>query len=144
MSKSLLDLADRMNKLAGNLEKEVSRVSISAALEMLDNLVMVTPVDTSNAISNWQISIGSPPSGEVVPYFPGHLGSTRRASAKAAYNVGSEHLNSKQPGQSIYLSNLAPYIVNLNNGSSRQHPGGFVENALVIGRLAIENSKLKV
>ena len=42
----------------------------------------------------------------------------------------------------LFIANNAPYISDLNAGSSKQHPGGFVEAAILIGRLEINNIKV--
>lgn len=144
MAKDLTYLAESMGKLSVKIEKEASRAAIETALAIVGNLVQVTPVDTSNAISNWQTSLDSPITNEIRPYYPGHAGSTQTESAVGALEQSHDALSFKKPGQPIWIANNADYIRDLNDGSSRQAPAGFVESAVVIGRKVARNFKAKV
>lgn len=134
MARNLLDLANSIKKRKKELAILSSETSKKVAFQMLKHLTLVTPVDTSKALSNWQLSIGEPAQSEREAFFLGSKGSTKFASASKTVAEASSVLKSKKPGQSIWISNLADYIVDLNNGSSRQHPGGFVDSALIVGR----------
>lgn len=127
---TLLDLAKRMDRTAKKLDKAASNLVAFVALELTAELADVTPVDTSNAISNWQIGLGAPVSSEREPYYPGHKGSTESMSEDATVIAARIKLKGKKPKQKVYLSNLAPYIVDLDGGSSLQEPGGFVKRAV--------------
>lgn len=139
---NLLDLASRLRSTtktideAGNLRKK------KAALAMVKYLVNETPVDTSQALSNWQVGLGRPVMAEIGPHVPGTAGSSAGASRAAAIAAAEATLAQAKPGQPVYLSNLLPYIRALNNGSSKQHPGGFVEASIIIGRKANLDTKL--
>lgn len=125
------DLASKLDNLAtAGATRRTSEAAIEAALRLLKYLVFRTPVDTSRAMSNWQVGVGAPPVAEIEPYFPGSFGSTRPQSGSEALRVGKERLRQKQPGQLIYVSNLTPYIKDLNDGTSRQAPRGFVERGV--------------
>lgn len=143
MAKTLLDLAESLEKRAARLDEQASGVAVSVALAIVDNLTVVTPVDTSKAISNWQVTLGSPSAGEIPAHVEGFAGSTYTASGQAARNLARFDLQQKRPGVRIWISNAAPYIGELNNGSSKQEPAGFVERALIIGRNVVKNSKIK-
>lgn len=123
-----------MDALAASLGRTASAKAVDVTMAIVGDLVRVTPVDTSQALSNWQVSINAPVAAAIPPYVPGEAGSSRAASGAEAVQVARATLSRKQPGQSIYISNVLPYIVPLNNGSSRQQPAGFVERALLIGR----------
>jgi len=139
---TLLDLAERMESLAGALpEASVSPGNV-AALAMLRNLVSVTPVDTSRALSNWQIGLGRPFMFNLPAYAPGSRGSTESQSADQTMKTAEYLLSFRKPGQTIYLSNNAPYIRKLNDGSSRQAAAGFIERAVVVGQKAAANVRL--
>ncbi|MCY1553030.1 hypothetical protein D9M68_894720 [compost metagenome] len=109
----------------------------------MQDLAYKTPVDTSNALSNWQLTLDSPATDEIKPYFPGHMGSTQRASAAQTVNEARSRLGAKKPGQPIYITNNVPYIEQLNNGSSKQAPAGFVERSILIGRKLIAKFRIK-
>ena len=135
---NLRDLANKLSALADTEAKAAgNRRSILVATVMLEQLVYTTPVDTSKAESNWQVSIGTPAAGGALPpFYPGVKGSTAEASAQAAIDAGMAVLKTKQPGETIYISNVTPYIKALNGGSSRQAAPGFIERAILVGRNA--------
>lgn len=139
---NLLSLASRLEKVADNLPKKINDGKKAIVLKIVSYLADITPVDTSNALSNWQVSKGSPISIEIDPYVPGYLGYTAAASARATVNAAEQALKAVNPGEAVFIANNAPYISDLNSGSSKQHPGGFVEAAILIGRLEINNIKV--
>lgn len=143
MAKTLLDLASSLEKRAAKLNSEAARISIETASAILGDLVYATPVDSSKALSNWQVSLGSKISSSIDPHYPGKQGSTYNASASTALEIGRKILLSKQPGVTIYISNVLPYIQRLNDGYSKQTPAGFVERATLIGRRQIKKAKLR-
>ena len=126
---NLLTLAAELEELQDKLQKEASLTAGDLADAILHDLAYKTPVDTSRALSNWQVSLnaGLAPSDEKDPHFPGKWGSTKGASALATVLAGQAKLQLKKAGETIYLSNVVSYIVRLNQGASRQAPAGFVE-----------------
>jgi len=139
---SLLDLAERMESLAGAIPDATVSAANQAALAMVEYLAYNTPVDTSRALSNWQVGIGRPFMFELPPAVPGSFGNTQAASAQETIANARHLLSYRKPGQTVYVSNNAPYIRKLNDGSSPQSAGGFVEAAVLIGRRATDNVKL--
>lgn len=143
MAGNLLDLAKRLEKLADDLPEQVSEQSKKAAIAIVTDLANKTPVDTSNALSNWQVTLDSPATSEIPPHFPGSGGNTQRASVAQTIANAIKVLESKKPGQKIYITNNAPYIRRLNDGYSAQQPAGFVERAALIGRVVLRKFKVK-
>ena len=140
---TLTDLASRMQAIKAGLPQAASLLSVGTAMAMETYLTQTgTPVDTSNALSNWQVSLDAPIENEIGPYSLGSKGSTRNESASSAINEAQSVLDNKQPGQIIYISNNAPYIQDLNDGSSAQSPGGFDESAVIIGVQYIQSNKI--
>lgn len=131
---SLLDLANRLNKLVPEIEKSASKLAIKTAESVVGYLVYHTPVDTSQALSNWTVSLDAPNGEFIGAHFYGSYGSTRNMSASEAFSLAKEVLKTKKPGQTIYIENNAPYIVGLNDGSISSQPSGFVEASVLIGR----------
>lgn len=127
-----------MRKRAKVIETLGNTVAVEGTEAMLKELVSVTPVDTSEALSNWQIGIGSRPPAAIPPYFAGRRGSTRGASSAKAIAEGVSELSFKEPGQTVYLSNTAKHIVELDGGSSTQFAGGFVTRALIVFRISLK------
>lgn len=142
MAGDLRDLAKRMNKYADRLPENVNEVKKKVVRTVVNDLAHITPVDTSQAISNWQTNIGSAPQGELPPHYPGEGGSSYQASARETIDRAEKELAIVKPGQAVYLSNVLPYIKPLNDGSSRQAPAGFVERAILLGRKIASSAKL--
>jgi len=139
LPRTLNDLANSLDEKTKEVKQVASDAAKKVALMALTRLVETTPVDTSTALSNWQISIGYPATSFIDAYAPGYLGYTASASARQAISVGKQNLEAKKPGQTIYLSNNAPYIRDLNSGSSKQAPAGFVEATILV----VRNTKLR-
>jgi len=138
------DLANKLRKLNVELAAEGSRIAVEVALVIVDDLTEVTPVDTSKAESNWQVSLGSPVTKEIEAHVPGHFGWTAVESRIVARANARKALQNKKPGVSIFIGNAADYIQDLNEGSSKQEPAGFVERAELKGRLTLKASRVKM
>lgn len=92
----------------------VAQACKDLAIEILAELVAATPIATGHATMNWVVSIGAPFYDEVWTAGP------QRTGAR-------EVLRYKLESGTIYISNNAPYISDLNNGTSQQAPPLFVE-----------------
>ena len=134
----LSSLAKSMRSKAKAIPELANGIAIAAVSAGLKDMVEVTPVDTSEAESNWRIGVGSAPAGSLPPFFSGRFGSTRAVSAESALREGSAALQTKQPGQSVWLSNTAKHIGDLDRGTSKQFPGGFIPRASIIIREAAQ------
>ena len=137
---NLTEFARHLDKRKSLIEKKLSKASILLAGILIDELVAVTPqgtpVDTSKALSNWQITLDTPNAHEVDAHYPGSKKSTYSASAEATRQAATASLRAKKPGQVIFVSNPAPYIRELNYlGTSKQSPAHFVEEAVKHTRL---------
>jgi hypothetical protein len=137
--RTLRDLANWLERVAIKLPEQASNERAKKAAEIiLADLIAVTPVDTTKAVSNWQIGLGTPAHETLPPYAPGKSGATASISRAAALSVGKQLLAIKKPEQPVFISNPLPYIRRLNNGWSKQAPAGFVERAVLLGRLFAE------
>lgn len=143
MARSLLDLANDIDKLGGEISQAASDHAVKTALTIVGDLVYHTPVDTSQALSNWDVTIGAPMDDPHGPYVAGKHGSTQQQSAAQALNVAKETLKNKKPGEVIYIANNLPYIRRLNDGYSEQVPAGFIERAILLGRKTKAKFKLR-
>jgi hypothetical protein len=142
MARSLKDLANELRATADDLDKAASDAACQVAIAIVTDLATKTPVDTSKALSNWRIGLGRPVALAIAPHNPGRHGSTQDASAAATIAQAKAALAAKKPGQTIWISNVLPYIRRLNDGYSRQAPAGFVERAILIGRKVSETVKI--
>lgn len=131
------DLPVRIDRAANTLAKQVTQAIGSDAIDH-------TPVDTSEAESNWQASLNGPPTFPLPPIYEGERGSTAAQSAKAAKDHIKRTLAEKQPGEKVYLCNVAEHIVDLNNGTSKQEPAGFVERAELKGSREADTKGLEI
>lgn len=118
-----------VNSLSDFLDQIIKKIT----LDIVANLVRAaaeggTPVDTGWARANWVPSIGKPASGTA----------GTRASAEAGnINLGSQQggvaavaTSYKTSKGAVHITNNVPYINNLNDGSSKQAPKGFVQAAI--------------
>lgn len=144
MSKNLLDLANALNKKANSISKAASDLAVGTALTIVGDLAIKTPVDTSKAISNWQVDLDKEPDNTIQPHYPGSDGSTFSASAGETLAQAKIALRNKKPGSVIYITNNLPYIKRLNEGYSKQEPAGFVERAILLSRKYRESSRGKL
>lgn len=141
---TLKGLAKSMRKRAEAIPELGSELAKAGTLAMLEEMVQITPVDTTEALSNWQVNLGNPAADELPPHVAGHRGSTRGVSADKTLADGRAELQYKKPGQPIFLSNLAGHIKELDSGSSTQFPGGFVPRALIAFRLGVQEAKKRL
>lgn len=132
-----------MRAKAEAVETSASRLAVIGTKAAVETLVYITPVDTSEHLSNWQVNLGNPAADALPPYFVGDRGSTRGASAQEAIAEAAAELAFKKPGQPIFISNLAPAIVKLDQGWSSQFPGGFVARAVVAFMLAVREARAR-
>jgi len=119
----------QIDSIIKGLNDVATQIIRKLALDIVANLVKAaseggTPVDTGWARSNWLINIGSPittPAGEYGP--------APASTAALSAGQGSMLLYSVHQGP-VWISNNVPYIVFLNEGSSKQAPAGFVQAAI--------------
>lgn len=138
----LASLAKSMRSRAKALPELANGSAIAAVTAGLREMVDVTPVDTSEAESNWRVGVGSAPAGQLPPYARGRRGSTKAISGAEVFAQGTQELQTKKPGVPVWLSNTARHIVDLDRGTSTQFAGGFIPCALIVMRAAIQATKL--
>lgn len=96
-----------------------------ALIECMRQLTISTPVDTGRARWGWFVTVGSP-STEIPPEGQYSIPDvTSRANVSVSADV------------TAYIANNVPYIVELNDGSSKQQPARFVERAAASAQNAV-------
>jgi hypothetical protein len=115
------------------VEANANQKKRAIALAVDQAVVMGTPVDTGRARANWQAGLNSPVGGETAQTDKG-------GASTIARNAGV--IGASGPGEAIHLTNNVPYIGELNRGSSKQAPAGFVETAVQQGAAA--GAKVKI
>lgn len=127
-------MASRRIKIVVNsLERFLDRIMRKLTLDIVANLVSApdqgygTPVDTGWARANWVPQIGSPRTETVGTREQAEAGNVSQSNQQIGLATIAA---SYRFGPRIYISNNVPYIVRLNEGSSKQAPRGFVQNAI--------------
>lgn len=88
--------------------------------EMLQRVVVETPIDTSAARQNWRVGVGA-----INPLVDEN---ETDGSGQGAIRKGLATIQSGGGiGKIVYVSNSIQYITALNNGHSMQAPKNFVE-----------------
>ncbi len=130
--------------VAASLRGKALRVGVSTdkvvrdvATAILQKVVPATPVDTGQARANWQVNVAN----EVpdVPFLKGHVDPDGQGTVAAGMAVIA---GARIPGQTIFISNSAPYIEALDQGWSGQAPFGMTALAMQAGRNVASNAKI--
>lgn len=141
---NIADLAARIGLVRQNVRTETIRIVKEVAKEILDTLVDNTPVDTSQALSNWQASVGGPIQTTRPAISVGSRGSTRSISATATKAEGASKIQPFVLGAEIHITNNLPYIKGLNDGTISRQPSGFVQKSLLVGRDHLKQVKVSL
>lgn len=131
-----------MKQRAKNLPEEVHNVIKDVSKTYLLTVADLTPVDTSAAVSNWQIGINAAPSGVVSPHAHGRYGSTALESFNVTMRLGSALIDSSKAGDEIHITNNLHYIGDLDDGTSTQAPTGMTAIADMTARRVIGRAKV--
>lgn len=115
--------AKNMNQLAANVQSRVPALLKEISINIVDDVATANPVLTGQSSSNWKTAIGAPD----LTY---DMGPNARAGQQSVDDAKAA-LSALAMGQTVYISNSVPYIIELNNGSSAKAPAGFVEMAIV-------------
>ena len=102
-----------------------AREQQAVALKALRGVILGTPVDKGRARGNWQMSINAPKTDQL-NVFDKSGGEAINSGVKVILSASEINL------PDFWISNNLPYIVPLNNGSSKQAPKFFVERAIEI------------
>ena len=98
-------------------ERKLDLAVRKIALELFSRVILRSPVDTGRFRGNWQVAVGSVPSGTLELDDKTGTATVAKVDAVAA-GVGA--------GDIIYLVNNLPYAQRLEDGYSGQAPAGMV------------------
>lgn len=115
-----MGFADGVSAFVRKTEAKIETAHRKIALDAFTRVILRSPVDTGRFRGNWQVSIGSVPSGT--------LELDDKEGTVVIGKVQAEALNIKA-GDSIYLVNNLPYAIPLELGHSNQAPGGMIRLA---------------
>ena len=110
-----MSFSEDIRRFTAKAAEAHDKITRTATLELFSGVVKGNPVDTGRSRGAWTTSVGAP--GD----------SPERLDKSGALAISE--INEKTPpgaGQVTLLSNSLPYIFELENGSSKQAPEGFV------------------
>lgn len=155
MAITLTQFAKEMEQIAENLEVGVIELRRETIIGIVNRIAELTPVDTGQARSNWQVGVGAPPTGTRPPYSPipsrwrrpyGRGGSrSERRNLLGVTMTAQGKLRDIRGDEPIYITNNLPYIDRLNQGWSSQSPAGFVMLGVRAGtELGFRNARFRL
>ncbi len=105
------------------------RVVVKIVFDVTANLIETNPVDTGWSRANWLPSVGQPIEDDLSGIRPTPADAAAStvvqqaglATVVATYNVAAGP---------AFITNNVPYILGLNDGTSKQQPRGFVQRAI--------------
>ena len=129
--------ADQVKAFEKDALRKMNLAVRKISLEIFSRVILKSPVDTGRFRGNWQVAIGSIPSGTLELDDKTGTATVSKADLKL---VGAK------AGDTIYLANNLPYAVRLEEGYSQQAPAGMValtvqEFAAIVDEIGIELSR---
>lgn len=124
----------RITVVVKSLEGFIDNVIKKLTLDIVANLVSApdtgygTPVDTGWARANWVPNIGRPKTTTEGTREAAEVGNVSTVGQQAG--IASVVTGYRRDRGPVFISNNVPYILLLNEGSSKQAPKGFVQNAI--------------
>lgn len=155
---NLLDLARFMEGMKAPGVRLANNKAIAIADAIIIDLAQNTPADVGTAVSNWQVTLDNPAPDVIDAFSPSKKGRvlkgvwvhavdptiTIQANAPILIDNARNILQTKEPGETVYITNNLEYIQKLNQGSSLQAPAGFVERAELIAEEIIKAQSITI
>jgi len=139
--------ADQVKAWDRKTERKMDTSVRMIALKIFAQIVLKSPVDSGRFRSNWQVSIGSVPSGtqEGNEFPQGDAVDVKGPIYYAKLSGGEATLFGANAGDTIYFANNLPYARRLEDGYSQQAPAGMVALTVqqfqsIVSRIGIELS----
>jgi hypothetical protein len=107
---------------------KVVLVQKKVAMQVLEGVVNMTPVDTGRARGNWMVTLGQP-----TTTFDWE---TKDKAGGETIAHGTQMIQQIVKPGAVYITNNLPYIVGLEKGRSGQAPSGMV--AVTLDRVALQ------
>ncbi len=118
------------------LPEHANTIKIRTALDLMNRIVLKTPVDTGRARGNWQLTQRSP-AEDMVPETSANVSSSETPPS-AILKEAEQTASGSQLGDDIWISNNLPYIEALEEGHSQQAPHGMVALSLAEAEQGLE------
>lgn len=139
---NLMAFAQLMERRSVQVEHNALQLKKKVTSEVLKEVATLTPADTGRAISNWKVLFLDTIRVSNFPFVPGLKGSTKPQNISATIAAGSSQISNIKLGQVVTIANSVDYIQDLNNGTSKQAPAGFVELAVQVGNRIVALAKI--
>lgn len=142
MARSLKELSASVRMLATDLPDRANALKQDVARRINFDLLQTTPVDTGQAVSNWQVQNGEAATEPRPAFVAGGAEpeATRQANIEPAMQLANETVSAAQRGQPIHITNVLPYIQALDEGHSSQAVN-FVSRAIILGTDVVSRAK---
>lgn len=135
MARTFASLSRRLRRTSRRLTVNIERTVADVMGEIGERLVPATPVLTGFARGNWRPTVNAPSPVPVSALDP-----TGAATVARIHAVARQF----RVGDTLYLVNRAPYIGELNQGSSPQASAGFVQREVrAAASIALERARLR-
>jgi len=115
------------------LMEKLTGLGLGTAIQVFNNIIIETPVDTGRARGNWQATLTTPASGEI-----------SKEAANANNTDITKDIQSWKITDIAYLTNNLPYIEPLELGWSGQRPDGWVRANVSKGQTALNEAVNKL
>jgi hypothetical protein len=129
---TLIEFAGDIQALAERLKKNVGEVLKQVATTIDEDIRDHTPVDTGTARDSWYMTVGAPSTA----FTP--AGNLPHGAAVAPHPIENIQPNADD---TVYITNNAPYIEVLEQGSSKQAPSGMAELAVEAAEWRIQRTE---
>lgn len=122
-------------RVTGIMKRAVRRVSRQLVLDVNRKIAENTPIDTGWARSNWIPSKGRP--------LPQPVGDRENVDLLAVSSGIAEIKSWDLFKGPAFITNNVPYINDLNAGTSKQAPPGFVQDSIRQGISGLSGKRLR-
>jgi hypothetical protein len=126
-----MSFASEVNAFVIKTEAKIGEAARKPELDMLRDVVLMTPVDTGRARGGWQFAVDSPDFAE---------GGADPSGAAAIARGTPKILNAPIGKGDWFLANGVPYILPLEFGWSKQAPAGMARIAAARFTVSVERA----
>jgi hypothetical protein len=159
MASNLKSFAQQIRYLANNLPQQANEVKKQIARTVDFDLLQSTPVDTGQAVSNWQVTLNTPADNVRPAFAPPPEGymkqtngvrvwthradpeATRQANLAPAMQLANQTIDAAQPSDVVHITNNLPYIQALDEGHSSQAEN-FVDRAILLASDIVKRANI--
>lgn len=135
-------LSNSLRQQAKNIKSNTSLLVRRCATVVIEELAVRTPIDSGRAKSNWIVTLNSPTIARIEPHHFGVLGSTAPQTIKTVQARAAIVINRFKIGDTVIIQNNLDYIVDLEKGSSKQSPAGFIHQSLARIPLVVQGTQI--